>query len=73
MSTSAHYATSLSDEQWHVVQLMLRGPSRILDERLPRYGPGIVHPFSSFVYTRQQAKERMIVCFQQAWVNLKFH
>ena len=26
MSTSGHYATSLSDEQWHVVQLMLPEP-----------------------------------------------
>ena len=26
MSTSAHYATSLSDEQWHVVHLMLPEP-----------------------------------------------
>ena len=26
MSTSAHYPTSLSDEQWHVVQLMLPEP-----------------------------------------------
>jgi hypothetical protein len=26
MSTSAHYATSLSDEQWHVLQLLLPEP-----------------------------------------------
>ena len=26
MSTSTHYATSLSDEQWHVLQLMLPEP-----------------------------------------------
>jgi putative transposase len=26
MSTSTHYATSLSDEQWHVVQLLLPEP-----------------------------------------------